>query len=260
MRAPPYPFSDWVWRWVDPPEQDLPDRDEVVRSAMVYITMSLSNGGVKVKPGRSQLDVDKFNSVTERRYVGNAKYSTCCDVVGASLALLGCKDERIINRDDDDFDGVKDDSQKPSDGRSWWDTPGSKPWKMGANVSMLYQGSISAGAWVKVKPGVLPRRGDSFLLDYGVNEHFATFATDLSPDGNGGWRGKTVEGGQVDEHGQCVVIYSVTLYWRNGVCYLKRDGKKERVLCGWIDVAKVPITAPALLPPIAAHLGVEPAE
>ena len=259
MRPPAHPFSDWTWRWLDPPEQDVEDRDGNVRNAIVAITMSLSSGGIKVKPGRSQLDVDKFDAITERRYVGNKKYSDCCDLVGGALALAGCTDERIINRDDDDFDGVKDAKQPSHEDRSWWDDKGAKPWKVGANVSMLYQGSIAAGAWVKAEKSKVPSRGDSFLLDYGTNEHFGTFVTDMLFDGHV-WSGHTVEGGQVDEFGQCVKIYRVEMYWRNNVCYLRRDGMKERVLHGWIDATKLSYTRPALLPPMAKNIGVEPAE
>jgi hypothetical protein len=254
---PAAPFQDWGWRWVDPPEPPpFYDPGANIREAVVAIARALSRGGVAVTAERTAQDVALFNAVTEKRYVGNNNYQTCGDVVGGTMALAGVRDENVINRDDDNFDGKKD---RPGvDMVSWWDVQGTKSWKVGWNITMLRQAAIDIKAWYRKS---LPSRGDYFLLDYGTGlEHMGIVICDPLLVGDRHWQVVTVEGGQVDQHGQCVREYVNDLLQQpDGTFVLHRKGGKPRKVDGFADVAAFDYAVPALLPPWAAHIGVEAA-
>lgn len=254
------PLDGWRWRWLDPPEQDPPQRNEWIRLGAQSIAWALSNGGVKSHDHRSQMDVDLFNMATERRYVGNPRYSACGDIVGFALCLLGCRDEGIVNRDDDNLDGKPDTRQGP-DIMSDWDIRGVRGWRSGMNIALLKQGAINSKAWVSAKAGPTQftmDMGDYFLLDEGtMAEHVGQIvSTPVWDPSRKLYRCMSVEGGQVDKFGQCVRAYTVEFSWEGSkLTYYRPETKRKSVVSGWADITKIPYTTPALLPPMAPAIG-----
>jgi len=260
IHRPLPPLSDWEWRWLDPPEQDPPLRDEWIRQGARSIAMALSSGGVRKTVDRTQKDVDLFNMATERRYVGNPRYSACGDIVGFTLCLLGCRDEGIVNRDDDNLDG-KPDAKQGADMMSDWDIRGARGWRSGMNIALLKQGAINAKAWVSARQGVDLSKlgmGDYFLLDEGtMAEHVGQIVSVPVYDPTRKlYRAYAVEGGQVDQFGQCVRLYEVEFSVEGGkAIYYRPETKRKSVLSGWADITRIPYTAPALLPPVCSVVG-----
>lgn len=248
MRKPPYPFEHWSFRWIEPPEQDAPNAQSDRRDAAASIMHGFINAGVKLKTGRSQRMVDVFKFMTEGRAAGNPRYSECVDFAGGMLCILGVRDDNFVNRDDDDLDGVKDTKEKV-DNESWWDVRGARDWRMAMNVTLLHQGSIQNGSFRK--PDLNLDMGDVFFVDLGTGmDHVGVVANKPQEVSSGVYRCQTIEGGQVDEVGQCCLIYSTTIALQpGGKITMTRDGKKPRVLGGYIDVTAVPLSAPALVPP-----------
>lgn len=253
-KRPPYPFEDFSYRWIEPPEQDAPYAQRDRRTAMSFIALSFVGAGVAKKPGRTQRMVDIFAFVTEGRAKGNPKYSECVDFAGAALAMLGVRDERVINRNDDNMDGKPD--AQAAESPYWWDQMGKHDWRVGQNVSMIFSGGKAAGAWVNAGIGVVPKLGDVFLLDYGTGrEHVGVVASTPYKAEDGSWRFQTVEGGQVDEAGQCCQLFETTLHWQGSSTLMTRAGRSSRVLCGFIDVGKIELLAPAMVPPVCSNVG-----
>lgn len=248
-RTPPYPFEDWKYRWITPPEQDAPDWEAEMRRAASAIFREFIGAGVKIKPGRSQRQVDIFQFVTERRAIGNPRYSECVDFAGGMLCFLGVRDDGFVNRDDDDLDGKKDTMSADTDA-PWWNVRGSKLWRMGMNVTMLHQGSVRLGAFRK--PGIFrPDEGDPFFVDLGTGmDHVGVFLTSPVQIDEESWSVVTGEGGQVDEVGQCCLEYEAVIERPHGKPWtLTRKGKKPRVFSGFIDLTSVKMDAPAMVPP-----------
>lgn len=91
--------------------------------------------------GRVQGD-PVFEWVTEGRSHW-PKYSACADLAHWLFMLLGCRDERFMNRSDDG---------------------GVHPWRMSKNVSML---AYKTGkAWIAPGSHDVPQRGDAVLIGY----------------------------------------------------------------------------------------------
>jgi hypothetical protein len=91
-----------------------------------------------------------FERITEGRLSGNmarrkkgspeVPYSCCGDLAHWMLFALGCRDERLVNRDTDG---------------------GETPWAMGANITRLG----GSGLVQKAGPGLRPKPGDILFLD-----------------------------------------------------------------------------------------------
>lgn len=258
------PFDGWTVEPIDgwgPGSVNTAARRDAAARVMRAFVGTGAGAGVKVDGNgiasphgapRSPLSVARFNRVTEGRHVGNAKYSMCGDLVSVVYSLLGCRDERIINRTDDDLDGIADAKQPPDPAR------GLLGWKVGWTVTMLLDGARKAGCWVPSNEGRLPAQGDAFLCGDNGAEHVGLWEED--PEDCGAetshnalheWAGYTVEGGQVDAGGQCIKRY---------LSYLRRDpdgrlfisrtpGKGGRIYQGHIDLASIPLSSPARLPP-----------
>lgn len=220
--------------------------------------------GVKTPLGpRTQEMVDRFRTATEGRATWSG-YSCCCDICGVVLSGLGLRDERIVNRDDDDLDGVPDDKQQT--GRDVWDGPGTEHWRVTQNIIMFHSGSRAAGYWRTPGGNRFPRfpeQGDMPLIggetpaDGGAS-HVFIIASDLTPADAADWPKyakqawvcDAVHGGQVDEGGQCVQEIA-TILWldASGTMWCSRVGKPgARKVQGWIDVTALALTAPAQLP------------
>lgn len=248
-RTPPYPFENWKYRWITPPEQDAPDWEAEMRDAASMIFQEFIGSGVKSTKVRSQRQVDVFQFITEGRAHGNPRYSECVDFAGGMLCFLGVRGEGLINRDDDDLDGKKDTVSADTDA-PWWNIRGSRLWRMGMNVALLYQGSISLGAFRK--PGVsMPERGDPFFVDLNTGlDHVGVFLTDPVKTGESTWSVKTGEGGQFDGVGQCCLEYDAVIERLGENSWmLTRNGKKPRVFSGFIDLTSLKMDAPAIVPP-----------
>lgn len=202
-----------------------------------------------------------FDWLVEHRTWGNRSYSCCVDCAGGFMSLLGCRYEGIVNRDDDDHDGVKDTKQEPAEGR------GVRDWRSGLNVVLFNDGAKKAGCWVDASKlsksenwgdGCLFKRADFFLIGEGQAEHVGMVLTE--PEIVEWAQDKTaevysflsIEGGQVDTDGtQCIKVYETFLFIQDGKRpYLTRDKNKAgRPLIGWIDTSRLPLTEPALVPP-----------
>lgn len=265
-----------IRRWLSAPSAPSDVEETWRRTAAADIAQSLAwtgaGEGVKTPLGpRTRALVDLFRRVTEGRAFW-PKYSCCCDVVGYVLAALGLRDERIVNRDDDDLDGVPDDKQQ--EGRDLWDGPGETHWRVTQNIIMLQAGSRAAGCWVDAKSGDLPELGDCPLVGgedpiHGGPSHVLALVSHLlplpatdpfyrqHPGCTAAHLGHSIEGGQVDAGGQCVVPY-VVIFWRDssGALWFSREGHPgARRVQGWVSIAKVTLTAPAQLPDTSASLG-----
>jgi hypothetical protein len=206
--------------------------------------------GVETVAGiRTQDRVDLFKIMCEGR---NGKgYWGCSDTVNFLLASLGLRDERIINRDDDNLDGVPDEKQVEAN-----DDPGKNHWRVSQSVTMLIQGSKTVGAWVPAtQTGPLPQMGDWFQIGDNGGEHVGIFVSYFRPitsdeDGEAGWYVDTVEGGQVDAGGACVVPYTEIIRLRkDGTLWMSRDPKVlGKRLYGWGNIEVYDLLAPAQVP------------
>lgn len=271
MRAPPAPFAGWRWRWLNRFAPGSVVADER-RDAACAIARGLARGAMapspatRSSPERTELDVARFRFVTEGRPWGNPSYYACGDIVGAVLCFSGCRSDQIVNRDDDNLDGHADADPRfppeaPTNADGGWDVRGLRAWKAGWNLTLLRQGSKEAGCWVDTSTFTeetpLPRRGDCPQVSYGLpSQHTLVLVSDPEPlDAAPGetvneWVCTTVEGGQVNEHGQCVCTYTTFLRRDGAHLYVSRtSGGGGRVMDGYVSVVDVPLAAPALLPP-----------
>jgi len=165
-----------------------------------------------------------------------SKYSCCADVCHTILALLGLWDSRICNRDDDNSDGVIDETEKKA------------KWKMSQNITILIEGAKKLGKeakteiWVpgtktvKPEPGWFGIVGGSKAL--GGAAHALVIADVWHPlDGSKELNLISVNGGAVDAGGQCVKLKHHKPIRKKGRWWLANDKKQGgRGLLGWIDV------------------------
>lgn len=277
MTLPPVaePFSGWQWRWLASPGGVSMVEDDLRRQAAVYLADAFAWGGVNeaVVPGkgmprgqpvpiealspRGGLRVDRFRWLTEGRPWQQPSHSCCGYLPGGIYCLMGLRNEKILNRDDDNIDGVPDAREKPRGNDPWWHIKGQKAWRVGWNLTMLRQGSIDLGCWQdarrsnRVGKDLLPQMGDSPLLNFGKpDEHTLVITSDLEEVAANEWSCTTTEAGQVDEGGQCVRVYQSFVRREAGQLWLSRtEGDDGRLVDGWIDVGRIPLDAPALLPP-----------
>ena len=274
MRAAGPPLSDWTWRWLGGfptiAAIEIANRREAVAALCRAFAPSGVGPGIEIdaltagghKRPRTRHEVDLFRWITEGRGWGKA-YSTCGDGVGGIYCCLGLRSEQILNRNDDNIDGIDDprfpasepttSNDRPSvpAPAEWWDVGGTKAWRVGWNLTMIRQGAIDTGCWVRAKDGQLPQVGDAFLVDYGTSvDHVGLIVEGPDEVADGVYRYLTCEAGQVDAGGQCFKLYE-THYKRSGssVIMERQAPLKRRVLDGFIDLAKLPLDAPALVPP-----------
>lgn len=139
-------------------------------------------------------------------------YSACGDLCHYVLRCLGCRDETLVNRNDDG---------------------GSHPWSVGRNLSMMNGSKL----WVRHTKGVLPGRGDLCMVESPL--HVLVF-DELLDDGTiityeyGGWDQKR---GACGRQKKQAVSYP--------------DGRLHfggRVLLGFIPITTVPLTESAIVP------------
>jgi hypothetical protein len=116
----------------------------LLRAVMVANARFACNGGA----GRNQGD-PVFEEVVEgrQRWTG---YSSCGDLVHWCLRRAGLRDERVLNREDDD---------------------GTVPWRVGANVSRLVYATGQAFSWWKIGNPLGLRPGDMALVGENGQEH-----------------------------------------------------------------------------------------
>ncbi len=105
--------------------------EDILRNAAISLVEHACNGMI----GRNLGD-SVFNEVTESR-AGSKNYSSCGDLCAWLLARLGCRDEKLVNRNDDE---------------------GKTPWQSGVNISKLVYGS--GNAWTACTPTQTPKPGD----------------------------------------------------------------------------------------------------
>jgi len=246
-------FDGWREVWLNAPSLSSIQEEELRRDAACAIALAFDGTGqgigVKNKRGvpRDEHQVDLFHFLCEGRAWGNPTFSTCGEGVGCWLSLLGCRIEGLVNRDDDDHDGVKDTKQPAADWR------GTRDWKIGWDIILLTSGSKHEGCWVPASLGQLPKPGDCFLIGSGGSEHVGMFVADPEETENENeWSVQVVAAGHVDAGGQCCDL---------GTDYLEFDpgthqwflggtkGKRGREMQGFVDLSKLPLDAPAIVPP-----------
>lgn len=158
-------------------------------------------------------------------------YSCCADVAHTILALMGCRETRMINRDDDNADGVVDEGEKDS------------KWRTQQNINMLYQGAKQLGIWVPGTSKELPSPGDVMVIQVlknGKRQHVLCVHHLEDDPATGSRVMVSIDGGQKDSGGQCLkrrrrVLKKKGRYW---VTY-KSNGSEDRGVLGWIDVGKL---------------------
>lgn len=265
--APTNPFASWR---IEPLNRGLPGSIEVAarREAAQAIMRAFVGSGAGVgvfidRDGheynprvhstversrfapRTPAQVALFHRVTEGRHVGNSKFYTCGELVGLVYSLLGCRDEGIVNRDDDDLDGIADDKQPPADDR------GQRPWKVGWNLALLKSGAQRSGCWVNADDGLLAAQGDAFMCGDNGGEHVGLWESDPEPTGREGeWVAPTIEAGQLDSGGQCSKRFLTYLRREGQKLFISRARTGGRVYVGHVDLAGLPLVAPARLPPV----------
>lgn len=222
--------------------------EPLIANAWVENALLLVDGGQvpnKDVPGRTPDKIALFKIATENR-AGAKGYSCCVDVSGFCAARAGCRDERFINRDDDNLDGIPDAQQQ----MEALGQPGHVKWRVGLNPSMFIAGARAHNAYIEPKPDSddprkrLPFRGCPFMMgDHGL-EHVGVFVSDPVETSPGVFAIDTVEGGQVGSLGEQQVQFFHRTFVRQGNQYVMRG----RILHGWVDVTKLPYTQPAEVP------------
>jgi len=148
------------------------------------------------KPGSSLAAQARIWQMCEGRQV-YAGYSCCGDLVMNTLALLGLRDDRLLNRTDDDSDGTISAAEART------------KWSVGKNLIKMQTGAAALAkesgydTWVKKTNDwdLRPQVGDMPIIGGPAGGGYAhTFVVV-------GWEGDvmlTVDGGSVDAGGQCV--------------------------------------------------------
>lgn len=197
-------------------------------------------------PQRTQEDVDLFQIATENKG-RDAGFSTCGNVVGCVTSLVGCTDERFLNRSDDDLDGVPDAAQKTPGG-------GAIAWRTGMNITMFIEGARALGAWRQANANSdeplyrLPSRGFPFFMGENGREHVGIFVSDPVVVLPGTFAIDTIEGGQVGSAGEQQAQFFHRMFQvqsPGSSKYIMRG----RGLHGWVDVTKLPYSRHAMVPP-----------
>lgn len=154
-----------------------------------------------------------FDAVTEGRQKWKG-YSACGDLPTFVLRELGVRDERVLNRDDDE---------------------GVVPWQIGKNLSKLVFGSGSAFVWASGTKR--PQPGD--ILYMSKPEHVAVLEELDEPAG----KISTFDYGQWDyQAGKAAGKRKVSTFAVQGRTL--KVGK--RTLRGWLDLARLPgLSVPA---------------
>lgn len=148
-----------------------------------------------------------FAMVTEERAAAKG-YSACADLAHYMLHQLGLRDERIVNRNDDQ---------------------GQTPWIVGANLSRLVFSSGRAFVWAK--PTLRPQPGDILYLappeHVCILEHLDEAAGTLASFDYGLWNPATNK----PASGRRVRSFRV----RQAALWVG-----SRRLRGWLDLARLP--------------------
>jgi hypothetical protein len=235
-------------------------RKALVRRAMVAIAercaWSGASFGVDLGGTRGARGADRvalFRQITEGRGMAPS-YSTCGDVVNWCLASMGVRYEGLINRTDDNLDGIDDAKQLRGLGTPF--IAGGSVWQVGRVITKLVQGSRDVGCWVEGStfPKRRPRAGDCGLVGRDGAEHVFVFTSDVEEceDQLGVFQFSSVDGGQFDGQGQCVKAFHENLIRRSQVAGAWTAGRSStnpgRPLMGWIDLDRAPMPGPALVP------------
>ncbi len=158
----------------------------------------------------------KFEEVTQGR-ADAPRYSACGDLINFVLYRIGCRDPSIVNRNE------------PQDGLEW---------HVGENISRPVSGAKRVGAWVDYVSGLLPKPGDCALIGAWPDEIEHVFVVlEAGPET---WL--TADYGAVNSVGQQSSSIGTTTLSSG------RIGRYNRKLIGWIDIDRVPRSAPAQLP------------
>lgn len=158
-------------------------------------------------------------------------YSCCADVAHTILSLMGCRETRMVNRDDDNADGVVDEGEK-----------GSK-WRTQQNINMLYAGASQLGLWVPGTSKAPPKPGDIVVIQVlkdGRRQHVLCVHHLEEDRRTGNPVMVSIDGGQKDSGGQCLkrrrrILRKIGRYWMT----YSMAGKEDRGVLGWIDVGKL---------------------
>lgn len=202
--------------------------------------------GASMAPKATLQQQCKIWYLTEGRCIYK-NYSCCGDVVHTVFSLLGLRDTRLLNRDDQNSDGIVTAQEART------------KWSIGRNLAKMISGAKTLGSvvgydgWVTKtdNPSVIPLLGDMPIIGGsggGGAEH--TFVVvEWDPETR---IMTSVDGGQVDAGGQCVSVIKrqlVTNAKTGKLWFISPDKTNEervdvrlyggRGIMGWIDVGSL---------------------
>jgi hypothetical protein len=174
-------------------------------------------------------------TMTEGRHTW-PKYSACADLCHLVLSLMGITRQNFVNRDDDNFDGVIDADEAKS------------TWVVAQNISKLIDGAkvyskeLKRQVWVPATQFERPEIGDLIWIGgpAGGGLDHVMVAQEWDNDVL-----ISVDGGQVDDGGQCVTQRKRAWIIKTGRPWLRAStsaapaaaGLGERGVNGWISIS-----------------------
>ena len=184
---------------------------DILRQAATALVTYAVNGDA----GRNIGDT-VFNEITEGR-AGGKGYSSCGDLCHWMMKCLGCRDESIVNRNDDG---------------------GKVPWVSGANLSRIVY--HTGAAWTPSHQGVFASPGDIIYLALPpdpMKEHVLVVLSHdanqlISCDYGQFFNGKA--GGK--KRIRKVSMIGSAMY------------ADDRKIMGWVNITKIPLTTTASVP------------
>lgn len=185
---------------------------EGIQEAIVRTAEYFSDG--TQKPGSTELQLAKLFLMTEGRHVW-AGYTACTDLAGLVLSISGVEIDRFTNRDDDNLDG---DVSKQEEASKWAVAKSIEYFVAGAQKLSK---QLGRQYWVPGDKLILPGAGDIVLIGGAAGGGFehVLVCKEVSPDGS---LLKSVDGGQVDEGGQCIKNCERTVKQSNGRFWLAK--------------------------------------
>lgn len=166
------------------------------------------------KSGATELQAAKLFLMTEGRHVWSG-YTACTDLAGLVLSISGVEIERFTNRDDDNLDGEISKQEEMN------------KWAVAKSIEYFVAGAqklskqLGRQYWVPGDRLILPGAGDIVLIGGSAGGGFehVLVCKSVSSDGDMLY---SVDGGQVDEGGQCVKNCERTVKQSNGRYWLAK--------------------------------------
>ena len=164
---------------------------------------------------------DLFAELVDGQYTPGGTGTTCPYLPAAALFYLGCRDPGLVNRDDPEGLTKFEYGDKTN------------------GISKLYYGGKAAGCWVDDGPGREPQEGDIYYVI--GPEHVGHFCRQKG----GIWHtGDSGQGTHLVQEAKYVDRPVRDDRARGGHRYIGGPNGDMRQLMGWVDLDRVPLTAP----------------